>query len=251
MIGELLNFPHNKDNTGIMRFLFRRDDYWNLFRIYSSGAYSEEYKEENAFEKDLMVILDAQTLIDNYGVWERILEILVVNNRIKLLEQCALRILSAIRRLEIPVDRVCPNGIHVKDGLLRVFRAALCRTTALTWGAEINHVIEKIHRMNNSAFNWARGIIALFSVLLLQNIFSQYPYSLMTNIIFFVVIFQKRLKIANYIYHNNYIIISMILIFIIVYIIRFILLFPNEEPFTYNYESKINTEYIIIKNKLK
>ena len=50
MIGELLNFPHNKDNTGIMRFLFRRDDYWNLFRIYSSGAYSEEYKEENAFD---------------------------------------------------------------------------------------------------------------------------------------------------------------------------------------------------------
>ncbi|GMR71267.1 hypothetical protein NUITMVRA1_19460 [Aerococcus viridans] len=50
------------------------------------------------------------------------------------------------------------------------------------------YVIEKIHRMNNSAFNWARGIIALFSVLLLRNIFSQYPYSLMTNIIFFVVI---------------------------------------------------------------
>ena len=122
-------------------------------------------KEENAFEKDLMVILDEQTLIDNYGVWERILEILVVNNRIKLLEQCALRILSAIRRLEIPVDRVCPNGIHVKDGLLRVFRAALCRTTALTWSAEINHVIEKIHETlseNSNQFDCSSQVLKLF-----------------------------------------------------------------------------------------
>ena len=122
-------------------------------------------KEENAFEKDLMVILDEQTLIDNYGVWERILEILVVNNRIKLLEQCALRILSAIRRLEIPEDKVHPNGIHVKDGLLRVFRAALCRTTALTWSAEINHVIEKIHETlseNSNQFDCSSQVLKLF-----------------------------------------------------------------------------------------
>ena len=122
-------------------------------------------KEENAFEKDLMVILDEQTLIDNYGVWERILEILVVNNRIKLLEQCALRILSAIRRLEISEDKVHPNGIHVKDGLLRVFRAALCRTTALTWSAEINHVIEKIHETlseNSNQFDCSSQVLKLF-----------------------------------------------------------------------------------------
>lgn len=122
-------------------------------------------KEENAFEKDLMVILDEQTLIDNYGVWERILEILVVNNRIKLLEQCALRILSAIRRLEISEDKVHTNGIHVKDGLLRVFRAALCRTTALTWSAEINHVIEKIHETlsgNSNQFACSSQVLKLF-----------------------------------------------------------------------------------------
>lgn len=122
-------------------------------------------KEENAFEKDLMVILDEQTLIDNYGAWERILEILVVNNRIKLLEQCALRILSAIRRLEISEDKVHPNGIHVKDGLLRVFRAALCRTTALTWSVEINHVIEKIYETLSECsneFDYSPQVLKLF-----------------------------------------------------------------------------------------
>lgn len=101
-------------------------------------------KEENAFEKDLMVILDEYTLVENYSAWERILEILVVNDRIKLTEQCALRIISAIKRYEVPEDKVNAGTICVKEGLLRCFRAALCRATALTWGAEINHIIEKI-----------------------------------------------------------------------------------------------------------
>ena len=122
-------------------------------------------KEENAFEKDLMVILDEKILIDNYGIWERILEILVVNNRIKLLEQCALRILDAIRRLEIPEDKVLSNGFHVKDGLLRVFRAALCRTTALIWSVEINYVIKKIHETlskNSGEFDCSSEVLELF-----------------------------------------------------------------------------------------
>lgn len=101
-------------------------------------------KEENAFEKDLMVILDEYTLVENYSAWERIFEILVVNDRIKLTEQCALRIISAIKRYEVPEDKVNAGTICVKEGLLRCFRAALCRATALTWGAEINHIIEKI-----------------------------------------------------------------------------------------------------------
>ena len=76
-----------------------------------------------------MVILDECTLIENYGTWERILEILVVNDRIKLLEQCSLRILSAIKRYEVPDTKVHTEGIHIKAGLLRVFRAALCRVS--------------------------------------------------------------------------------------------------------------------------
>ena len=102
-------------------------------------------KEENAFEKDLMVILDERTLIENYGVWERLLEILVVNDRIKLLEQCSLRILSAIKRYEVLETKVHAEGIHIKAGLLQVFRAALCRVSALTWSLEIDNVIKKVY----------------------------------------------------------------------------------------------------------
>ena len=102
-------------------------------------------KDENIFERDLLVILDERILIDNYGSWERILEILVVNNRVRLLEQCSLRILSAIRRFEVPEDKVHPACIYVKDGLLKVFRAALCRVSALAWSIEIDNTIRKIY----------------------------------------------------------------------------------------------------------
>ncbi|EKV56953.1 DUF2752 domain-containing protein [Brachyspira hampsonii] len=81
--------------------------------------------------------------------------------------------------------------------------------------------------------------------------FYYHPLFIFPSIIFFAVIFRKRFKIANYIYHNNYIIISILIIFIIVYIIRFVLLFPNEEPFTYNYDSIFYKLLTIIKNILK
>ncbi|CRF32187.1 hypothetical membrane protein [Brachyspira suanatina] len=81
--------------------------------------------------------------------------------------------------------------------------------------------------------------------------FYYHPLFIFPSIIFFIIIFKKKLKIANYIYHNNYIIMSILLIFIIVYIVRFVLLFPNEEPFTYNYDSEFYKIFKIIKYILK
>lgn len=69
----------------------------------------------------------------------------MVNDRIKLLEQCSLRILSAIKRYEVPDTKVHTEGIRIKAGLLQVFRAALCRVSALTWSVEIDNVIKKVH----------------------------------------------------------------------------------------------------------
>lgn len=81
--------------------------------------------------------------------------------------------------------------------------------------------------------------------------FYYHPLFIFPSIIFFIIIFKKKFKIANYIYNNNYIIMAMLLIFIILYIVRFVLLFPNEEPFTYNYDSEFYKTFKIIKDILK
>ncbi len=103
-------------------------------------------KEENAFEKDLMQILDERALIENYGAWERILEILAVNDRLDLLEKLSLRIIKALARYEVPDDKVCTNEIYTKEGLTRVLRSALCRVLALNWGEKTRRVLEHINK---------------------------------------------------------------------------------------------------------
>lgn len=138
--GDSINKLRNVDGISISKFAMSKF----LGKYRKVCGLINDKKEENAFEKDLMVILDERALIENYAAWERILEILVVNDRTKLLEQCSLRILSAIRRYEVPETKVGAGGIHVKDGLLLVFRAALCRVTALTWSIEIDNVIERV-----------------------------------------------------------------------------------------------------------
>lgn len=103
-------------------------------------------KEENAFEKDLMLILDERALIENYGAWERILEILVVNDRLDLLEKLSLRIIKALARYEVTDDKVCTKEIYSKEGLIRVLRSALCRVLALNWGEKTRRVLENINK---------------------------------------------------------------------------------------------------------
>lgn len=126
-------------------------------------------KEENEFERDLMMILDERILIENYGLWERILEILVVNNRIKLLENFSLRVLSSIKNLKLSISSkgVSPEKIltTTKDSLTLVFYSALCRTTALLWNSDINKALEKIINTINSKneIKCSQYIINLFN----------------------------------------------------------------------------------------
>lgn len=103
-----------------------------------------EEQEERVFERDLMLIMDERALIENYGLWERLFEILIINDRIDLLEKLALRILSGLERYVISEKVVCQDSIHAKEGMLRVLRAALCRVSALVWNQRIADALQKI-----------------------------------------------------------------------------------------------------------
>ena len=78
--------------------------------------------------------------------------------------------------------------------------------------------------------------------------FHYHPLFMLPNIIFLVVMLRNKSKIANYIYNNNFITITVLIIFIAVYVVRFIMLFPNTEPFTYNYDSNLYLFIRIMQN---
>jgi hypothetical protein len=116
-----------------------------------------ESEGESVFEQDLLLIMDERTLIANYGAWERLLEILVINRRYELYQKLSIRILDAIMKLHVP-EKNCASLFETHDALLRVFLSALHRTAALSWGGEMVQAIEKISLKagdlrNNNRFN--------------------------------------------------------------------------------------------------
>lgn len=102
-----------------------------------------ESDEERTFEQDLMVILDERTLIANYGVWERLFEILVINKRYDLYKTLAVRIMDALKKYEVP-QGVCCKGLKTHDALLRVFLSALHRTSAVAWNEDFDQKLKEI-----------------------------------------------------------------------------------------------------------
>ena len=102
-----------------------------------------EDKEEDIFARDVKMIFDERTLIENYGAWERLFEIFMVSDRIDLIRDISVRILQALNRYEVS-EKLCAEGVSVHNGLVKMLRAALCRVLALRWGKICNEEIEKL-----------------------------------------------------------------------------------------------------------
>ena len=107
-------------------------------------------KKENAFERDLLSILSKRELIDNYILWERLLEILIVNDHLGGYEKLAKSILYAIDAYDMPESLVELQYKH--QALLRTLQAAILRTSALCWGQKVDSMLAKIEETAQSVF---------------------------------------------------------------------------------------------------
>ena len=144
-------------------------------------------KEESIFEKDLMLILDERTLIANYSAWERLFEILVINNRFELYRKLSLRILDALTKYSVPVGK-CTADIQTHDALLRTFLSALQRTAAIVWNTEIEKCIkdvyEKVALMYsncNDSYTFEADIFLWFKPETIENMRKAYCRTRMVN----------------------------------------------------------------------
>ncbi len=147
--------------TGIELDKFALSKFLGKYRKVSGMIQS---KEENEFEKDLMLILDERTLISNYGTWERLFEILILNNRYDLYKRLAVRIINAIERYSVP-ENMCNTDVKTHDSLLRVLLSAMQRTTAIVWNPDIDKVLdivcEKVSMLRGNP-EYTQAIIAMF-----------------------------------------------------------------------------------------
>ena len=106
------------------------------------GAMIQDFKEI-VFEKNILTILDKHILIENYTLWDRLLEIYIVNDRLDYYEEMAVKLFDAILELDYP-DTIVNNKSNPQKALILFLHTAICRTTALRWGKEINETISKI-----------------------------------------------------------------------------------------------------------
>lgn len=141
--------------------VFQRDDYSDIYSLESNesvnkfrgidGITIDKYelskflgkylriggmisdKAESMFEKDILKIFNKRAIIENYSMWEKIIEILTINERFSAIEKFCKRINGAIEAITgekgIEVEKV-------KKSLYIQLYASICRSFALVWKNE-------------------------------------------------------------------------------------------------------------------
>lgn len=108
-------------------------------------------KKETAFDRELSTFLSKRTLIENYTLWERLLEIMIANDQLKTYEKLAKNILSAIADYQVPPD-IMHSKQHGYQALLLTLRTAVCRTSALCWGPKMSVALVEIQKVAERLF---------------------------------------------------------------------------------------------------
>ena len=88
---------------------------------------------EHEFERDLEKIFNFQTAIENYPLWERVAEILVINERFEALKPFSIQVWEAISCLDAHDNLVKSELSRLKDTLYRVQLTGLTKAMALCW----------------------------------------------------------------------------------------------------------------------
>lgn len=116
-------------------------------------------KTETRFRKDIEKIFTESILIDNYISWEKIIEILVVNEQFDAIIKLFVKILSALKQLEFPEYNI--NSFSLVECLLMVLHSAMSKAFSLNWGNKvrkcINDIIKILHEsgyVTVSSFNF-------------------------------------------------------------------------------------------------
>lgn len=108
------------------------------------GSLIDDSKEERLI-KDLINLLDNKTLIENYTLWERLLQIMVVDNYFDKYFDLVAKIINSIEIYEKD------NGFadNISNALWLVLESSIYRTISLCRGDNVRQIIENINSFND------------------------------------------------------------------------------------------------------
>lgn len=100
-------------------------------------------EKENGFEVQICRILNPRVIIENYGVWEKIIEILVINESWSTLHKIVDSFVDAIDTLTYENANICKV---VKETLNKYLYSVLSRALSLVWGMKAEEFIADLNR---------------------------------------------------------------------------------------------------------
>ena len=107
-------------------------------------------KNESKFVKEILQIFDPYAIIENYTVWEKVIQILVTNNKFHMLEKFVKRIIFVISKTG--AEGIIDQFDGVQNSLLKILHSALCRALSINWHPEIRQCINEINNAVRDVF---------------------------------------------------------------------------------------------------
>ena len=170
---------HIRENTSMFRMMpdmqkmFQFNDYSELFTLnggdspnklnsvdnvsisaYATSVFLGKYRKtamliddnkENVFEKDIIKIFDSYLLIDQYILWERLLEIMVINENKNGYTQIVKAVLEAMKKIS-GIDDLIKSKYKgkVASTLNDTLQCAMARTLSLCWGKDFLEIMDEL-----------------------------------------------------------------------------------------------------------
>ena len=101
--------------------------------------------KDKSFEKIIVKALNARDIIENYCTWEKIFEVLIIDEAFDTLEDVVEKICSAIENLNYN-KKINENIEYCLKKTLHLYMySALSRSLALVWGEKIDETIRKLN----------------------------------------------------------------------------------------------------------
>lgn len=101
--------------------------------------------KETRFEEQIIKILNPRVIIENYNAWEKVIEILVINESWDTLKSVTESMIKAIEALEYNDENLL---FVVKQTMQLYLYSVLNRALALVWGREVDAFIDDLRKQN-------------------------------------------------------------------------------------------------------
>lgn len=100
---------------------------------------------------ELLKLMVDDVLIENYILWERILEVLILRHDKKNLLRFTQNVLDSLRKLSYKGDASSDKAKICRRDLVRIFYSSLCRVMALAWGSSADRAIKDVCKIFKEA----------------------------------------------------------------------------------------------------